>query len=211
MSVPTAHDEPEALPLSDGSDPLVFHVSDLKQWFVCRRIVYYHYAMPAVRPTTYSMEAGTAAHAEAHKRERRRTLSAYNIPDGERHFDVLLYAPTVGLSGRVDMVIEREDECIPVDFKDSLKPTSQQFQMQVVAYGLLVEHLWARSVTRGFVYSLPKREAEEVKITQKRRAAVKRAVSEMRRHVLAGTFPSPPRNKRLCVTCEFQRFCNDVL
>lgn len=192
-------------------EPLVFRVVDLKQWFVCRRIVYYHYVLPAVRPVTYGMEAGLAAHDEVRPLEKRRTLRAYGIPDGERHFDVVLYAPDVGLSGRVDMVIEREDEAIPVDFKDSLKVEARQFRLQVAAYGVLLEHLWQRPVRRGFVYSLPARRATEVKVTAQMRSPVHKAVAEMREVVQRGVFPPPPAGQRICVTCEFRRFCNDVL
>lgn len=192
-------------------EPLVFRVVDLKQWFVCRRIVYYHHVLPAVRPTTYGMEAGMLAHDEVRPLEKRRTLHAYGVPDGERHFDVVLYAPELGLSGLVDMVIERADELIPVDFKDSFNVKARQFRLQVVAYGVLLEHLWERPVKRGFVYSLPGRRAREVKLTARTRSAVEKAVAEMREMVGRAVFPAPPSGRRLCVTCEFRRFCNDVL
>lgn len=193
------------------AEPLVFRVVDLKQWFACRRIVYYHHVLPAVRPTTYSMEAGIAAHDEVRPLEKRRTLHAYGVPDGERHFDVRLYTPELGLSGLVDMVIERDDELIPVDFKDSLNVKARHFRLQVVAYGMMLEHLWERPVNRGFVYSLPARQAREVTLTSRMRSTVKRAVTEMQETVRHARFPAPPSSQRLCVTCEFRRFCNDVL
>lgn len=192
-------------------EPLIFRVVDLKQWFVCQRIVYYHYVLPTVRPTTYSMEAGIAAHEEVRPLEKRRTLHAYGVPDGERHFDVTLYAPELGLSGQVDLVIERGDELIPVDFKDSLNVKRRHFRLQVVAYAVMLEHLWEQTVDRGFVYSLPARRATEVKLTARARSTVKQAVDEMRAMVQRATFPPPPPSQRLCVTCEFRRFCNDVL
>lgn len=192
-------------------EPLVFRVADLKQWFVCQRIVYYAHVMPAVRPLTYAMEAGKLAHEEVRPLEKRRTLRAYGVPDGKRHFDVVLYAPELGLSGLVDMVIERTDEVIPVDFKDSFQIKARQFRLQVVAYGVLLEHLWGRPVKRGFVYSLPARRAQEVKLTPQMRSAVMQAVAEMREMAQRGEFPPPPSRQRLCVTCEFRRFCNDVV
>ena len=194
-----------------GAEPLVFRVVDLKQWFVCRRIVYYHYVLPAVRPVTYGMKAGVAAHEEARPLEKRRTLRAYGIPDGERQFDVGLHAPDLGLSGLVDMIIQREDEVIPVDFKDSFQIKARQFRWQVAAYGVLLEHLWQQPVRRGFVYSLPARQALEVKLTARMRSSVRKAVAEMRESVLRTVFPPPPAGRRICVTCEFRRFCNDVL
>lgn len=205
------------MPLDDEVDfeyepePLVLRVVDLKQWFVCRRIVYYHHVLPAVRPMSYGMQAGMAAHEEVRPLEKRRTLHAYGVPDGKRHFDVMLYAPDLGLSGLVDMVIEREDEVIPVDFKDSFQVKARQFRLQVAAYGVLLECLWQQPVKRGFVYSLPGRRATEVKLTARMRSTVRKAVAEMREVVQRAVFPPPPSSRRICVTCEFRRFCNDVL
>lgn len=214
MSLFKTRDEPEeerALALVDGPEPLLFRVSDLKQWFVCPRIVYYQHLHPTLRPTTYAMRAGQEAHEAVRPLEQRRTLHVYGIPDGVRHFDVPLYAPDLGLTGMVDLLIEREEELIPVDFKDSTQLKAKQFMMQVVAYGLLLEHLWERPVRRGFVYSLPRRQVHEVKLTPQRRRAVQQALAAMRQMAQTALFPPPPSTLRLCPACEFRRFCNDVL
>ncbi len=199
-----------AQPLPDGQEPFTVPVSDLKQWFVCQRIVYYHHVLPAIRPITYSMEAGQVAHERARTLERRRTMRIYGVPDGKRHFDVRLYSPKLGLSGLVDMVIEREEELIPVDFKDSVS-IKKHFKMQVATYGLLLEELWQRPVKRGFIYSLPKRKVTEVKMTTRTRNQVKNALTSMLAMIQQAHFPAPPRQIRLCVACEFRRFCNDVV
>ena len=192
-------------------EPLVFRVVDLKQWFACQRIVYYHHILPAIRPITYGMKAGQAAHEAVRPLEERRTLHAYAIPDGERYFDVRLYAPELQLSGLVDMVIGRDDEVIPVDFKDSAQIKSRHFRLQVVAYGILLEHLWQKPVKRGFIYSLLSRQVVEVKLTARARSDFTKAIVEMRKVVGEAVFPPAPASQRLCVTCEFRRFCNDVL
>ena len=40
----------------------MFRVTDLKQYAYCPRIVYYTYIMPSVRPKTFKMDEGKAAH-----------------------------------------------------------------------------------------------------------------------------------------------------
>lgn len=188
----------------------MINVSDLRQWHMCRRVVYYQHLLKFVRPLTYGMRAGMEAHQETRVRERRRTLRAYGLPDGTRHFDVVLYAPEQKLSGIVDLVIERDEELIPVDFKDTLRVNSRHLAVQVVGYGLLLEHLWQKPVHRGFVYSIPRRRAHEVRLTPALRRRVTQAIEEIHCSIERGELPSPPSSKRLCVTCEFRRFCNDI-
>ena len=80
---------------------LQLEVTDAKQYAYCPRIVYYHYCLPAVRPLTYKMQAGIAAHTDEREREHRRSLRPYSITDGERFFDVRLFSESLGLRGRV--------------------------------------------------------------------------------------------------------------
>ena len=199
----------------ENGERLVFTVTDLKQYTYCPRIVYYTYCLPLVRPTTYKMEAGIAAHEKAGEKERRRTLSAYGLEEGTRHFDVWVESPILGLRGRADMVseVEGEDgrELIPVEYKQSRRGIGRHVKHQLAAYGMMLEETWEGEVRRGFVYSLLKRKAEEVKLTGRLRGQVREMVTGMREMVEREAMPAPPRLRRQCVNCEFRRFCNDVL
>ena len=62
----------------------LFEVTDLKQYTVCPRIVYYRYCLPRVRPITGLMEEGTLRHEEEDTREERRSLRNYGLHEGER-------------------------------------------------------------------------------------------------------------------------------
>lgn len=193
----------------------VFTVTDLKQYAYCPRIVAYTYCLPLVRPTTYKMEAGIAAHDKAGAQERRRTLTAYGLQNGERHFDVRLRSDILGLQGRVDMVIEVADpspsELIPVEYKQTRRKAGRHIRKQLAAYAMMLEESWEGDVHRGFVYSLLKRRTEEIRITSRLRDDVRDTVAAMRDMVAREAMPGPPRSRRGCVNCEFRRFCNDVL
>jgi len=200
------------------SEPLtVLTVSDLKQFAYCPRIVYYSYCLPLIRPVTFKMERGAAAHAQAGEKEHRRTLKAYGLSQGERQFDVWLSSAELGLRGRVDMVIETDDnasvtpELIPVEYKNSRREAGAHWKQQVAAYGMMVEEMRGLAVRRGFVYYLPLRRAEETPITARLRAAVRETVGEMRRMIEREAMPEAPKSQGQCVDCEFRRFCNDVL
>lgn len=197
--------------MEESEGRLVFTVTDLKQYSYCPRVVYYTYCLPLLRPLTYKMEAGAAAHSQAGELERRRTLAAYGLKEGQRHFDVWVRAEGLGLQGRIDMVIETEAELIPVDYKHTARQIGPHIWRQLAAYGMMLEEGWGREVRRGFVYSLVTKKAQEKALTDRLREEVREAVRAMAEMVEREAMPSPPASVQKCVNCEFRRFCNDVL
>ncbi len=186
-------------------------VSDLRQYTYCPRIVYYYYCLPHIRPTTYKMESGKAAHEEEAGREQRRSLRSYHVEDGERHFDVRVEDETLGLCGKVDMVIRCAGEVIPVEYKNSPGRLGKHVLLQLAAYGLLLERQWTLPVHRGFIYFIPARRAREVALTPALKADVQRCIAEIQDMVAGERMPPPPSRRAKCEICEFHRFCNDVV
>ncbi len=186
-------------------------VTDLKQFAYCPRIVYYSYCLPLVRPTTYKMEASIEAHDKAASDEARRSLRAYGLSEGERRFDVALTSERLGLSGHMDMVIVLgQAEAIPVDYKLSRHGEARHFHQQLAAYAELIEENWQIPVRRGFLYLLPERRAEEVKLTGRLRTGLKGQVAAMREMINRQTMPEATAARARCINCEFRRFCNDL-
>src|SRR5260221_6187792 len=114
----------------------------IKQYTYCPRIVYFETCTPDIRPRTYKMEAGTKAHERERQRAVRRTLSAYQVPEGERHFDVRVRSETLGLVGIIDEVVVTQDQVIVVDYKMA-SWTGENHQMQLAAYAMLVSEAFA--------------------------------------------------------------------
>ncbi len=197
--------------LSVASAGWYLRVTDLKQFAYCPRIVYYSYCLPLIRPTTYKMEAGVEAHDKAPSDEARRSLRAYGLDEGERRFDVALTSERLGLSGRIDMVIVLgQQEAIPVDYKLSRHGEARHYHQQLAAYAELIEENWQISVRRGFLYLLPERRAEEIKLSSRLRAGLRSQVAAMRRMIDNQQMPEPTEARARCVNCEFRRFCNDL-
>lgn len=199
----------------DTEAELVFTVTDLKQYTYCPRVVFYTYCLPLLRPKTFKMERGIAAHEEAARKERRRTLAAYGLTGGERCFDVRVASQRLGLRGKVDLAIKMEKEggleWTPVDYKQTTRKVGRHVRLQLAAYGLMLEETFGGVARRGFVYSLLTRKAEELALTDRLRAEVGDVAAAMREMVEQEAMPAPPRSRRPCVNCEFRRFCNDVL
>jgi CRISPR-associated exonuclease Cas4 len=194
-------------------DPqLPFRVTDLKQWFYCRRIVYYAYCMPDVRPITYKMFFGREAGEEEVLREMRRSTHRYGKLEGRREFEVELASPKLGLRGKADLVIwveSPEPEVVVVDYKYSLK-IGKHVRLQLLAYGLMLEEASQIQARRGFVYLIPRRRAEEVPFTPELRSELFAILKQMHATLQSEQMPPPVEERAKCVACEFRRFCNDV-
>lgn len=190
-------------------------VTDLKQFAYCPRIAYYQYCLPGVRPTTYKMEAGIRAQDRVEDLEHRRSLRAYGLTEGKRHFNISVASERLGVSGQIDLVIEctdsSEKKLIPVDFKLSRREPGRHFKLQLACYAMLLEETWQMPVTEGFLYLIPTRRAVQVPITTRMRRDVCRQLAEIRTSIVAERMPTPTKRRGCCVDCEFRRFCNDVL
>lgn len=193
------------------SERALFAVTDLKQYAYCPRIPFYTYCLPLIRPVTFKMEEGKAAHEEEVVRERRRTLALYGLEGGVRHYNVWLESSELGLRGLVDIVIEMEGELIPVEYKQTRREVGRHIWQQVAAYGMMLEEAWHKPVRRGLIFSLLSRRVKEIPITEELRREVWEAVRAMREMVERERMPEPPRRRGKCRNCEFRRFCNDVL
>lgn len=188
-----------------------FKVTDLKQWAYCPRILYYELCLPDVRPVTAKMAIGAEAGQAEEGREERRSLRAYGLSAGEREFNVRLSSEQLGLRGEADMVITTPDgEVIPVDYKFS-KMAGPHFKLQLAAYALLLEEARQCKVSRGYLYYIPLRVAEQVPMDKRLRKQLSAALAEMRQVLQSEKMPAPASTLRKCVACEFRRFCNDVL
>ena len=195
----------------------LLEVTDLKQYTYCPRIVFYRYCLPKVRPVTYLMEEGIRSHDEEDDREERRSLRAYGFTQGERYSHLALQSTVLGLTGRIDLAIALPARDAPdaegavVEYKLSENKAGAHFKLQLAAYAMLLEEAWQIPVKQAFLYSIPLRKAEKIAITPQLRKKVIQTIEQIRKMTDSEIMPSPPSTQYRCVTCEFRRFCNDVV
>ena len=195
----------------------LFEVTDLKQYTVCPRIVYYRYCLPRVRPVTELMTEGILRHEEEDAREERRSLRNYGLREGERVAHLALRSTILGLTGRLDLAIatpsraSKDAEGVVVEYKYSEQKAGPHFALQLAAYALLLEEAWSIPVKRGYLYSIPLKRAEQIPITPHLRKKVVQTVEYIRQSVESEVLPAAPSSQYRCVACEFRRFCNDVV
>ena len=205
----------------------MFTVTDIKQMGYCPRIVYYAYCLPGLKVArTHTMALGSEANDAVELLEHRRSLRTYGLDEGTRRYDVWLESESLGLRGRLDMLIAHADELIPVDYKDSAlgddgptqgrartvkaKAVQHNWALQLTAYALLIEAERSCQVQRGFIYYIPARKAREVIFDDTIRGEVLAILNEMRTMVEMERQPGPTPHRERCAACEFRRFCNDV-
>jgi CRISPR-associated exonuclease Cas4 len=185
-------------------------VNDIKQYFYCPRIVFYQYSMPVEKKATWKMEQGKIEEDRIDKLEKRRKLAAYRLAEGKRQFHVWLTSERLGLSGKLDLLIESPDGLFPVDFKFTTADPHKNHVLQLCGYALLVEDCYQKPVNTGFVYLIPKDDAVVFDLTKELKAETLAILDGIRRMIEREQMPPPTPLRSRCTDCEYRNFCGDI-
>lgn len=185
-------------------------VTDLKQFPYCPRIVFYQYVMPVQRKPTFKMEEGKRAEAVIDNLERRRSLRKYQLAEGRRHFHLWLRSERLGLSGKLDLLIESPRGLFPIDFKYTAGRPRPNHIAQLCGYALLVEETYAQAVTQGFIYLIPQEEVAVVELTPERKEETRKMLDAIRQMIRREEMPAPTPVRSRCMECEYRNYCGDI-
>jgi CRISPR-associated exonuclease Cas4 len=185
-------------------------VTELKQWGYCGRIVYYHRVLGGVGRPTYKMGEAVRAQETIERLEMRRALGEYGFEGARRRFGVWLEDEGVGLSGKIDLLLEREDEAAVVDFKLTSGEPGENHRYQLAGYAVLVEAALKVAVGRAFLYRIPDDRIFEIDVGAEARGRVAEAVRSIREVEEREIFPEATRVRGRCVDCEYANYCGDV-
>ncbi|MBI2891857.1 MAG: CRISPR-associated protein Cas4 [Nitrospirae bacterium] len=189
---------------------MILRVADLRQYAYCPRVVYFTYVQPLDRQPTYKMKEGNSAESKTIPTERRRTLARYELPQGVRTFGVSLSSPRIGLSGKLDLLIEAEGRYYPVEFKTTRPSVFPNMRCQLAGYALLVEERSGTPVESGFIQFLPSGRTFPVDLPSTLKAETRGLVETMRRMIEREEMPEPTPRQQRCADCEYRNFCGDV-
>ena len=194
-----------------GEAPLLpVAVSDIRQHVYCPRIPFFRLGVRLPhRYVTTAMQEGIREHERTEALEQRRSLRAYGLSDGERLLDVRVSSERLAITGRLDMLICRDAEVIPVEFKNTRAGLGLHHKYQLAAYALLAEVQFGRPARRAFVYFIPLKRAQAVEITPAVRAYTKRVLNGIRSSIATERMPPGTRQLERCHVCEFRTYCND--
>lgn len=195
---------------SSPTVPLILNVNDLKQFLYCPRIVYYHWVMPVRPPATFLMQRGTCQESRFEQLEPRRVLSRYGFQEATRHFSLEISDESLGLIGKIDLILESPARVAVVEFKATASRLAENWKLQLCAYGLLAERHFQRPCPLGFAMLNDSEELIEVELDEALKSQVCSALKQARELVMAQQFPDPTPVRARCVQCEYRNFCGDV-
>jgi CRISPR-associated exonuclease Cas4 len=190
--------------------PLPLRVHDLKQWAYCPRIVFYNYVMPVQGKRTYKMEHGRHTEEAIDRLEKRRKLTEFGLANGRRQFHVWCNSYRLGLSGKLDLLIDSPNGLFPVDFKATEASVRENHIVQLCGYALLLEEKFRRTVDHGFIFLSPIEEIVPIDITTERKQRVHDLLNEIRSAILREATPPPAELLARCENCEYRNYCGDI-
>jgi CRISPR-associated exonuclease Cas4 len=185
-------------------------VTDLKQYAYCARIPFYQNVMGFTGKPTYKMQRGHEAQSAIESLERRRKLREYGLVEGRRHFGSLLFSKSLGLSGKLDLLIETDDACYPVDFKYTTGRPHHNHLLQLAGYSLLIAEHFSKPVPAGFIFVITDDATFRFAMTQQLRSEALSALASIHDTIEREAFPEPTPVRGRCYDCEYRNFCADI-
>jgi len=186
----------------------------LNQVTYCPRLYYLQY-VDAVMPINEHVEGGLFDHRRIDDPE----LAHKTRKEGEvsKSRGIHLGSETLGLSGVLDLIEEKNGESYPVETKHGSAPRDDDGQptvwdndaVQLCGQALLLEEVFGSPVQRGFLFYAGSRERVEVRFTDALRAKARAAIDECRRLSAQDTPPDPlPAELRhRCFGCSLAPVC----
>lgn len=186
----------------------------LNQVTYCPRLYYLEY-VDAVMPTNEYVEDGLLVHRRITAPE----LAQRSRKEGEvlHTRSVALASERLGLTGKLDLIEEKEGMVYPVEYKRSAAPRDELGRptyydndaVQLCGQALLLEEELGISIPRGILYYVGSRERVEVPLDEALRAKTQEAITTIRR-LSAQDTPPPPLPAELrhrCPGCSLVTVC----
>ena len=195
---------------SSGSPEIWLSVTDLRQVNYCKRVVFYIHRMAGAGRETFKMSEGRLAQEELEKLELRRTLRRYGLAEARRRFGLWLRSERLKLSGKLDLLLEGQDDAAVVEFKLISGDPQKGHWMQLCGYALLVEDVLGLKVSQGFLYRIPDEKVFVKEFDADSKREVLATLQYIREVIASGMLPEPTKWRKRCEHCEYINYCADV-
>ena len=180
----------------------MFSAEDIRQYYYCKRIIYYRYVLRARVRETYKMRKGREIHEKA----------MIKNADGDVKYGVYLISEDLGLVAVIDALIVKDGFADIIEFKfgDLDRRMRDSHKAQLAAQAILVESLLGLRVRKIIIYNPEKEEKREVRLVNYHREMVREALKDMKRIVIEEDLPEPTEDRGKCIDCEYRVFCGDI-
>ncbi len=186
-------------------------VSMIRQFYFCRRIPYFHLLRELTVPNNAWVNQGISHHEKVQMLLKRRNLEKFGVDKtGTLHTQEKLYDDSLKLYGTCDGYIQTGDTVIPLEFKthESIKFIHGS-ELQLMAYGLLLEKRYCCKIERGFILYGSKGKLHEVIFREELREKVINTVITIENDYKNSLIPQTDASIKKCAQCEFYNFCGD--
>ncbi len=183
----------------------------LNQVSYCRRLYYLEY-VEGLMPINEHVEAGLFQHRRVNDPE----LAGRSRAEGDAVHtrSVSLSSERLGLTGKLDLVEEKDGQCYPVEYKRSAGPKSDpgywdNDALQVCGQGMLLEEELGRPIVKGILYYAGSKRRVEVPLDEALRAKTLAAIADIRRLQEREAPPEPlaAELRHRCHGCSLLTIC----
>lgn len=179
-------------------DDYIF-ISALNQYEYCPRRCYYLFVENTFLDNEHTVE-GTLQHARADSNET-------STRDGTLQLrGVHLYSRTYGITGKADVVEEKEGLLCPIEYKKGRRGKWTNDELQLCAQALCLEEMQGQEITQGYLFYAATGRRKEVQFTPELRQQTIDTISAVRQLIESGQRPPNPYTPR-CKGCSLSDIC----
>ena len=200
--------------LCPSPTPDLIPLRALNQVTYCPRLYYLQY-VDCVMPTNEHVEGGLFDHRRVDEPDLANKTRKEG--DANRSRGVHLSSETLGISGILDVIEEKDGESYPVETKHGSAPRDDDGRptvwdndaVQLCGQALLMEEAFGAPVARGFQFYAGTRERVEVRFTDELRAKTRDAIDQCRDLSAqdAPPDPLPAELRHRCFGCSLAPVC----
>jgi len=174
-------------------------LSALNQYDYCPRRCYYIFVENIFVENEHTVE-GTLLHQRADSGEN-------STRDGViQTRSVYLYARTLGVCGKADVIEERNGEIYPIEHKKGRRGDWINDALQLCAQALCLEEMTGREVSKGYIYYATTGRRQEILFTPELRQQTLATIAAVRQLIESGARPPNPYTLR-CKGCSLYDVC----
>ena len=193
----------------DAPTPVV-RGSDLRQWTYCPRVVWWTHVCPVGKVESFKMKQGLLKERRLQRLQKRRTLRAFGLRQGQVENNVSLFSRHLGISGKLDMLIRVGANRFPVEVKFTQGPARLNHRLQLAGYAMLLEAEFGIPISHGFIVRLPDDAVDQIPMDRSLRELTWQTIQAVRQTIKREQMPAAVTQPARCLDCEYLRFCGDV-
>lgn len=189
---------------------MMFTVSDLCLYAFCPRAAYFTHVVPTALPLPAALGL-PPSRARGHALAPPAALQSWAGASGRGQWrsSPMLRSERLGLTGRVDFVLETATEAIPAHLINPVSRLRRHHRILALAYARLVEETLRRPVRRVLLLPLGSPRPRVVQSGPEAEVELANLLRNLRRLVQSEAWPPRPARRETCQECERRRFCAD--